>query len=159
MSTIREQIVTAAVLALNTARPSGVPVFIRTRIDSPTAAQLPANTVVQAGEVPEPIHPEARQGQMVASRGPVIKSTVVIKVETLTKATSSVPADSAADPSIEWAARALAAAGSLTNLAKRAPDRTGLAFEYAQSDCDYCRATLTFEYQFQTRADDPSRKT
>ena len=42
MSTIREQIVAAAVLALATGAPTGVPAPVRTRLDSPSADQLPA---------------------------------------------------------------------------------------------------------------------
>jgi hypothetical protein len=58
VSTIREQIVAAAVTALTTGRPAGVSLPVRTRIDSPDAEELPALTIYQALEKVEPMHDE-----------------------------------------------------------------------------------------------------
>ena len=70
MSTIREQIVSAAVLALATGAPAGIPAPVRTRLDSPSADQLPALTIYQGMETVEPMR-EPKAG--VASRGPVVR--------------------------------------------------------------------------------------
>jgi hypothetical protein len=45
MSSVREQIVQAAVALLNTAAPPGMPVFTRTRLEPYGAEELPAGTV------------------------------------------------------------------------------------------------------------------
>jgi hypothetical protein len=156
MSTIREQIVAAAVTALNTGRPSGVPEFVRTRVDSPSADQLPADTVYQAEETVETLH-NYKEGR--GSRGPVVKRFLLLKVEVVTKSGVGTEPDKAADPALAWASKALAAAGSLGNLAIRAPDELGTKFEYEQGETSFCRATQMFRYQYQSRADDAEQVT
>ena len=151
MSTIREQIVSAAVLALAIGAPAGVPGPVRTRLDSPSADQLPALTVYQGTETVEPMR-EAKTG--AASRGPIVRRSVLLSVEVLTKAGAGEEPDKAADPILAWATAALAAAGNFGGLANGPADEIGTKFEYEQAETSFCRATQTYRVEYQSRADD-----
>lgn len=151
MSTIREQIVAAAVLALTTNAPAGIPVPVRTRLDSPGADQLPALTVYQGMETVEPMR-EAKAG--TASRGPVVRRSVLLSIEVLTKAGAGAQPDQAADPILGWATASLATAGSFGGLANGPADEIGTKFEYEQAETSFCRATQTFRIEYQTRTGD-----
>ena len=151
MSTVRERIVSAAVLALATDAPAGIPALVRTRLDSPSADQLPALTVYQGVETVEPMR-DAKAG--TASRGPIVRRSLLLIVEVLTKAGAGVQPDAAADPVLAWATAALAAAGNLGGLANGPPDEIGTKFEYEQAETSFCRATQTFRIEYQTRTGD-----
>ena len=151
MSTIREQIVSAAVLALAAGAPAGVPAPVRTRLDSPGSDQLPALTVYQGAETVEPMR-EAKTG--TASRGPIVRRSVLLSVEVLTKAGAGEEPDKAADPILAWATAALAAAGNFGGLANGPADEIGTKFEYEQGETSFCRATMSFRIQYQSRTDD-----
>lgn len=151
MSTVREQIVASVVSALATDAPQGVPVPIRTRLDSPSADQLPALTVYQASETVEPMH-DPRVGR--AARGPLVRRSVLVNVEVITKAGAATESDKAADPILAWATKSLGAAGTLGWLANHPADEVGTKFEYEQGETSFCRATMTFRIQYQSRVDD-----
>lgn len=152
MSTIREQIVATAVMALNTDRPAEVPEFVRTRLDSPGAEQLPANTVYQGVESVETMR-DFRPGGG-ASRGPIVRRSVLLNVEVLTKAGAGEEPDKVADPILAWATKAIAGVASFNGLSNNPADEIGTKFEYEQGETSFCRATMTFRIQYQTRADD-----
>ena len=122
MSTIREQIVAAAVAALATGAPPGVPAPVRTRLDSPDANQLPALTVYQAAETVETMRDYKAGG---ASRGPIVRRSVLLNVEVLTKAGVGEEPDKAADPILAWATKALGAVGTMNGLANHPADEVG----------------------------------
>ena len=151
MSTIREQIVSTAVVALSTGAPESVPAPLRTRLDSPSADQLPALTVYQGTETVEPMR-DAKAG--AASHGPIVRRALLLSVEVLTKATAGALPDQAADPILAWATASLAAAGSFGGLANGPAIEIGTKFEYEQAETSFCRATQTFRLEYQTRADD-----
>lgn len=151
MSTIREQIVAAAVAAIGTGAPPGVPAPVRTRIDSPDPDQLPALTVYQAAEMVEPMR-DPRSGR--TARGPVVRRSVTINVEVVTKAGAGEEPDKAADPILAWATKALAAAGNFGGLANDPADELGTKFEYEQGETSFCRATMAFRIQYQSSAQD-----
>lgn len=150
MSTIREQIVSAAVLALATDAPTGVPAPVRTRLDSPSADQLPALTVYQAAETVESMR-DAKAG--MTSRGPVVRRSLLLSVEVLTKAGAGSQPDQAADPILAWATAALTAAGNFGGLANGPADEIGTKFEFEQAETSFCRATQTFRIEYQSRSD------
>ena len=156
MSTVRERIVAAAVAALASGAPPGVPAPVRTRIDSPGADQLPALTVYQAAETLEPMH-DPRPGRAV--HGPLVKRSVQLNVEVITKAGASEEPDKAADPILAWATQALGAAETFDGLANRPVDEVGTKFEYEQGETSFCRATMTFRIQYQSRADNAEQVT
>ena len=151
MSTIREQIVTSAVAALGTGAPSGVPAPVRTRLDSPSADQLPALTVYQAAETVESMRDYKEGG---TSRGPIVRRMLLLNVEVVTKAGDGAEPDKAADPILAWATKALGAAGTMGGLANQPADEAGTKFEYEQGETSFCRATMTFRFEYQSRADD-----
>ena len=151
MSTIREQLVAAAVSALATGAPPGVPAPVRTRLDSPSTNQLPALTVYQAAETVEPMR-DYRAGR--TSRGPVLRRSLLINVEAVTMAGLGQEPDKAADPILAWATKALAAAGTFDGLANDPADEIGTKFEYEQGETSFCRSTMTFRIQYQSRTDD-----
>lgn len=155
MSTIREQIVAAAVTALTTGKPSGVPTPVRTRIDSPDADQLPCLTVYQGLEKVESAF-SPKPG--LSRHGPIVKRTLDLVVEVLTKAGSGGEPDKLADPSLAWATKALCAEGALS-LAKQPVEEVGTKFEYEQGETSFCRATQVFRIQYQSRVDDAERVT
>lgn len=150
MSTIREQIVAAAVLALATDRPAGVPLPVRTRLDSPSAEQLPALTVYQATETVGPMR-DPKAG--ATSHGPIVRRSMLLSVEVVTKASAGQEPDKAADGILAWTTAALAAAGTFGGLASGCADELGTRFEYDQAETSFCRATQTFRIEYQTRAD------
>ena len=152
MSTIREQIVAAAVAAITTGKPSGVPTPVRTRIDSPSADQLPALTVYQAIETVESMRDQRTGGG--ASRGPIVRRTLLLNVEVLTKASAGAEPDKAADPILAWGTKALGAAGTLGGLSNHPADEVSTKFEYEQVETSFCRSTMTFRFQYQSRTDD-----
>ena len=156
MSTIREEIVAAAVTALATGAPPGVPAPVRTRLDSPSADQLPALTVYQAAETVEAMR-ELRAGGV--SRGPIVRRSLLLSVEILTKASAGEEPDKAADPILAWATKALFAAGTFNGLTNHPADEVGTKFEYEQAETSFCRSTMTFRFQYQSRADDAEKIT
>ena len=156
MSTIREQIVAAAVAALSTDRPDGIPAPVRTRVDSPAADQLPAFTVYQVAETVEPMR-DSREGR--AARGPVVRRWMQLNVEVITKAGPGTEPDKAADPILAWGIKALSAPGVFGALSNQAADETGTKFEYERGETSFCRATQTFRIAYQSRADDAEKLT
>ena len=156
MSTIREQITTAAVTAIATSIPAGIPTPVRTRLDSPSADQLPALTIYQAIETVEPMR-DAKAGAV--RRGPVVRRTVLLNIEVLTKADSGDEPDKAADPILAWVTGALHAAGTFGGLANSPADELGTKFEYEQGETSFCRATQSFRIEYQTRSGDPESLT
>jgi len=152
MSSIREDIVAAATLALNTSRPAGVPLFIRTRIDSPTVAQLPVATIYQAVENVQSMR-EPREGR--TARGPIVRRSMLLKVEILTSASEGTQPDKNADPILVWAVKAMASAGTFGGLANNRADEIETKFEYEQGEVSFCRSTLTFEILYQSNVTNP----
>lgn len=156
MSTVREQIVAAAVAALGTGAPTGIPAPVRTRIDSPSLDQLPALTVYQASETAEPMQ-DLHLGR--GSRGPVVRRSLLLNVEVLTKAGAGEEPDKAADPILAWVTKAMAVADDFEGLADEAADETGTKFEYEQAESSFCRATTSFRIRYQTLAVDAEKVT
>ena len=90
----------------------------------------------------------------IASRGPVVRRSLLLSIEVLTKAGSGSQPDKAADPILAWATAALAAAGNFGGLANGPADELGTKFEYEQAETSFCRATQTFRIEYQTRTGD-----
>lgn len=158
MSTIREQIVAKAFDALSTDLPEGIPVPQRTRLDSPTADQLPALTLYQGDEVVahqrDPKPGEASH----ATRGSLVRRYLPVIVEVLAARGEGVVEDEACDPSLAWAEKAICTNGLFAGLANYV-DVLGTGFRYEQKETSFCRAILTILVEFQTKTGEPeSRK-
>jgi hypothetical protein len=156
MSTIREQIIAAAVLALATDAPAGVPAPVRTRLDSPSEDQLPALTVYQAIETVDQMRDEKTGTR---SRGPLLRRSLLVNVEVLTRAADGDEPDKLADPVLSWASSALAAAGTFGGLANDPVQELGTKFEYEQASTSFCRSTQSFRINYQTSSQDPEQLT
>lgn len=124
---------------------------VRTRLESPSADQLPAMTMYQGIEGVSPMRePEPGQG---TADDPVVRRALTLKVDVLVKATGDA-ADTAADPFLAWATSAIIGAGNFGGLADRKATETGTEFSYEEVDYKYVRATMQFEVQYQTLVDD-----
>ena len=150
MSTIREQIVAAAFVAISTDVPGGIPAPVRTRLESPNAEQLPAVTVYQGREIVDPTRDE-KEGR--TSRSVIVRRALELHVETVVKA-EGVAADALADPMIAWATSSLVGAGTLGGLADDPADEMGTVFEYERAEFSFVRARTTFRFKYQSRRDD-----
>ena len=91
MSTIREQIINAAVAVLNTGTPAGVPQCVRTLMQPSEQAQLPALTVF-------PFREEINN-KATGKWGPIITRTMYLRFVAYA---SGDPADGALDPIVAW---------------------------------------------------------
>jgi len=154
MSSIREQIVEAAVDALTTDRPAEIPEPVRTRLVSPRAAQLPALTVYQGREVVSPMRDEKAEER--SSRGAVVRRALDLQIEVVTLATKSGdPADKLADPILCWAVKSIVGSGTFNKLLNDPADEAGTLFDYEQSkEGSFCRATMTVRCHYQSKTDD-----
>lgn len=152
MASIREQLMAAIVTALNTDRPGDVPAFIRTRIDSPDPDQLPVNSVYQASETTETQH-AAKEG--IARRGPLLQRSLEFNIEVITRATGGDEPDKAADPTLVWITKTLGAfPAGRGELANAAPDELGTKFDYERATDSFCRATMGWRVEYQSKTDD-----
>jgi hypothetical protein len=152
MASIREQIMAAIMTALNTGRPGDVPEFIRSRIDSPDPDQLPINSIYQAQESIETQH-AAKDG--ATRRGPLVARSLDFNVEAIARASSGDEADKALDPTLVWVTKTLGAFPSgRGELANNRPDELGTKFEYERATDSFCRATMGWRVEFQTKVDD-----
>lgn len=96
MATLRERIIAAALTALNTGRPPGVPEATRLKTTPYEPLQLPAMT----------IYPVREDVEEVGGRfGPIVSRTLTFRVEC--RATGE-PVDQKLDPLLAWATKALA---------------------------------------------------
>lgn len=152
--TIKERIIVAAFAAISTDRPSGVPVPVRTRLDSPSADQLPALTMYQGPEVVAPMREPAQD--VDTSSDPVVRRVLALKVETIVAAVA-VGADALADPIVEWVIVSMIGAGDFGGLADRVVMEIGTEPEYEEADLKYVRMLTTFEIQYQTLIGDPTK--
>ena len=150
MSTIREQIVSAAVTALTTGAPAGVPAPVRTRLDSPSADQLPALTVYQGVETVETMR-DAKPG--TASRGPIVRRSLLLSVEVLTKAGIGWRARQGGRPDPGLGDQGARRSRHLRRPGQSPADEVGTKFEYEQAETSFCRATQTFRIEYQTRTE------
>jgi len=161
MASIREQIMTAVEEHVTTySRPAGVPLPVRTRVESPGASQLPVISFYQVFETPAAMHPG---GSGRSSRGPVVRRTLDVRFEVLVKAVAgaSTAPDADADPFLIWIADAMSAIGRVVTASyprgicsEEEPDEVGLIFEYERASYSFVRAGLTFRFYYQTKRGD-----
>ena len=157
MSSIREQIMAAIVVALNDSRPGNVPEFIRTRVDSPDPGQLPVNSVYQGEEI---VGRMTDEGEGRTSRGPVLRRAVIVHIEAVTKAAGASVPDKELDPTLVWVTSKMAAAGRFAgDLADYPGDELGTRFEYERAESSFCRATMRWRIEYQTTSTDAEAMT
>ena len=144
MATIRQQILEAAVTALNTGTPSGVPSAAQRRITPRDIGDLPAIDVAPGEEV------VVRVG---GAGGPIVKRSMKFKVRCWVKGDAP---EIAADPLIAWATKALAGS-RLGGLALQI-DEVGTTWIYDIADDVYGVAEVEFSAEYVTKFNDQEAK-
>lgn len=140
----------AALAALISGKPSGVPTAVRTRSVSLQETDLPALT----------IYPKEDRPKVIGGRGGPIEARILsLAVECEAAEGSGKTADQAADPLVKWSKKSLKASRNLGGLALFvAEEKTIFDYELVGQK-PACRATVLFSIEYQTRTDDPELKT
>jgi hypothetical protein len=148
MSSIREQIIEAAIVALNTGRPGGVPAADRTRMEPYQAGDLPAVTVMPVRE--GMVHEKSSRWAYY------LKRTLTFRVECRV---AGNPADELLDPLLTWAGQALATPPNGAAFGGLAEDciETLCEWQYAAQDQPYAMAMLDFTVEYVTLKADPTK--
>jgi hypothetical protein len=154
---IREQIVLAAVDALDNDRPDEIPSAVRGRVESPASKALPLLTVYQGTEFVLPMHDEKEGKEGFSNRGDVVRRALALNIDIITTCGPGIEAEAAADPIMTWVTKALAAADRFGGLANEPAEEIGTKFSNESVDVPLCRATMTFRVKYQSRADDPTK--
>lgn len=145
MSTIREQIIEAAVAAVNAGAPAGVPVCERTQMQPAEQAQLPAMTCF-------PIREEVADNK-TGRWSPLIVRTLYLRFVVYA---SGNPADAALDPIVLWIGKQLGGS-QLSGLAQDAVEHE-LTWQYDEGNFAVAAVALDFRITYQTLRNDPSQK-
>jgi hypothetical protein len=141
MATIREQILEAAVTALNTSRPTGVPTCVRTQMLTSEQDQLPAMTLF-------PFREEVRHDAS-GRFGPIITRTMYMRVVIYAQGN---PADAALDDSLAWVTQCLSGQ-QFGGLATDTMEHEA-AWQYNESNFAVAAIAVDFRVEYQTlRAD------
>lgn len=147
MSTIREQIIEAAVALLNTGRPSGIPACVRTLMQPNEQAQLPAITVF-------PFREEVND-KASGKWGPIVTRTLYLRfVAYASSSSSGGPADGAIDPIIAWIS--LLGGQQFGGLASDAIEHE-LNWQYDESDYQVAAVAMDFRIEYQTLRSDATK--
>lgn len=148
MSSIREQIAAAALTALNTSRPGGIPIAVRLNTKSIGSDALPAIALRIASDAVHQLDPN----------GPIVARTLTLEIDCMAKGTALVTADTAVDPLTAWTLAALKVDQTLGGLANSI-DEQGTAFDYQQDDYQYCKATVTYAVEYQSNTNNAESRT
>jgi len=152
MASIRDKIIAAAITALNTARPGGIPAAERTRTAAIDPSELPSILVYPGLDQPE---------EVGGGLGPIVKSSFRILVEMRAAGTISIRADEAIDPLYVWTVKKLAGA--------RLSDGAGgflnhdiqegeTSFQFDQGEAPYGLAVTAFLVSYQHLVGDPEAR-
>ncbi len=145
MATLRKQIVDALVLALNTARPGGVPEATRLRQAQNEREAQPAISVYPGEETIKPATNRV---------SPLVVRSLQVVVEA--RVTGDEP-DVLLDPLLAWIEASVTSA--VSTLWHDAPQATLVAHEYAIGAVPHGLARLTFLIEYHTRRTSPESAT
>lgn len=144
MSSVREQILTAVLVALNADRPEGVPEFSRERGDPVEAGDLPAGDV----RFPPTDQPQETESPVGGKTGPLVIRHLLISV-----AVSATGATSACLDELLIHANSRLAGNRLGGLAHTVHGHS-TAWRRLSLDADYWQALRTFAVTYQTKKSD-----
>lgn len=141
MSSIREQIIEAALAALNTSTPGGVPAADRLRMEPYQIEDLPAIVIMALREEIEPLK-DSRWG-------PLVNRVLTLRVACYA---AGSPADGLIDPLLTWADQALDSNqfGGLANDTLPAL----IEWQYAAEDQQFAVALADYRITYQTKRAD-----
>jgi hypothetical protein len=148
VSSVLEQNIAAAITAVNTSRPVGVPEFKRERSEAIKETDASAAAVYPNRESPE--YPFGRGGAVVRKRASVL-------FEVWGKATSSLRPTQVVDASLVWIVKTLVG-NKLGGLAISITEGEK-AWAYEQGAAPWVRATQELIFEFQHLASDPEART
>ncbi len=145
MSSCREQIVAAALTALNTSRPVDVDPFVRTR-----------DFALGTGNWGHDLYPMGPEGEEYSI--PVYRQSLVLRVELNGRPSGATTADQAIDPAYVWALKVLRGNkfGGLAHKTVRIPVKDAFRYETTKELGRVCVNTLDFEVTYTTSATDPT---
>lgn len=143
MSSLREQIIQAALALLNTSPPSGVPQTTRARVQPYDPSELPAMTI-------KSLRNEG-QNEKEGRWGYFIQNTFSLRMEFYVAGDA---ADELIDPMYVWAVQQLGAQ-QFGSLAQDCYEGI-MEWEYADQDLPYAKATLDFRVEFNSLKKDPT---
>ena len=150
-SSIREQIVLAAVALLNASgKPSGL-VVDRERTHPSESSQLPAIHVYCEDEEPSPLKDQS-------FRSPIVQHHLVLMCELRAQASASVPPDAAIDPLYVWAAQQVLQNEEFGGLAMGVTEGP-MKWKSREADAIYAAADLRFVVHYRTTRVDPTSVT
>lgn len=139
MSTVREQIITAAVAALNTGTPGGVPATERERVAAVEEQDgAGAIALYPVRDVPE---------EVGGGGGPLMRCRLTLAVEVWAKGTALLRPSQAVDPMLVWIVKTLAG-NRLGGLAHDIVEGETI-FAYEAGDNPWCRATVELIVSYQ----------
>ncbi len=138
MATIREQVIAAAVLALNTGTPVGVPTAERER---GVAISETSSAVISVYPLLETVEGVGRPSN------PIVRCRLTLSVSCWARGTVSQRPSQAVDPLLAWVVKALGANryGGLAHDTRRGD----LSFKYDHGENPWCQATqeMVIDYQ------------
>jgi hypothetical protein len=148
VSSVREQILTAVMAALNDAgRPVGVPAAERTRVLALEVAGLPSTVLV----------PRRESVQFKGGRwSPLVERTLTIELEHRAAGGSGVTSEQAADALLSWPVKALCG-NTLGGLAMEIRE-SGTEWQYADGEEPFVLASQSFEIAYTTRVADADQR-
>lgn len=139
--TIREQIIAAAVAAVNNGAPAGVPVCVRTLMQPSEQLQLPTITVFPFREV--------INGKPTGRWGPIVTRDLYLRFVAYAEGD---PADQALDPIVGWLTHALGGQ-QFGGLANDTVEHE-INWQYDEGTFQVAAAAVDFRVEYQTlRAD------
>jgi hypothetical protein len=145
-NSIRDQIIAAAIMALNTGTPSGVPRADRARTEPYQPVDLPAITVFP--------HTDETTTLKNDRWGPIVDRLCIVRVACYV---AGDPPDALLDPMIVWAEKTLNS-NPFGNLASDIlPGR--FEWQYANEDQKYSLVLADFHVWYQTLRTDPTATT
>jgi hypothetical protein len=146
-ASVRSQIVSAAIAAINASPPVGVPTADDTRLESYTAGELPAISVFEIREEAE-TEKEGRWSYFV-------KRTFTLRVEVRIAATVALAARATMDPLYVWIGQQLGGS-QFGGLAEDCYEAL-LEWQYAAEDQPYTLLQIDFRVLYSTIKTDPTR--
>lgn len=145
--TIREQIIRAAVVLVNTARPAGVPECRRTVMEPTEAKSLPS---MNCFPFREPVN------SLVSGRwGPIVTRKMSLRFVVYNQGDETTPADASADAALAWLTQTLAGQnfGGLSNDCNEAE----LNWQYDEGLTQVVGVAVDFAIEYQTLSNDQTQ--
>lgn len=145
-TTVRNQIIEAALLQLNTSAPGGMPVATRLRMAPYEINELPALNVF-------PVREEVR-GDKLGRWGPIVERTFTMRVLIHASGSDAVSADLALDPIVAWVSTL---GGQQFGGLAIDTEESMLEWLYEEEDLSYTSLAIDFRVVYKTLKSDQTK--